>query len=196
MQKMPNNILPGMILKILGGATLVAGFVIFQPEAAFASLVGPPGGSAGNPLVVTPGSGGTYTFTNPTSGLWYDPPFVNGFIYSVTGTTFTSVTTPPSNLGFGPVDLIVGGSNLGPIPAGGSSTGVGGASTFELLGINPVLDQGAAGFSRAYPVQLSFPGTASALIITPVPAPEPLSISLFAGALGLLAVARRSRAKD
>jgi hypothetical protein len=60
------------------------------------------------PFVTAPGE---FSFTAPEPARWYDPPFAEGFEYSLLGgATFTEIETPDSSFGFGDVEIFVGGS--------------------------------------------------------------------------------------
>jgi hypothetical protein len=159
------------------------------------------GASSGDPYVIPLNGGGSFVFTpanmgsDPQNGRWYDPPYADGFEYTVIGTTFQSVTLP----GYSGAQLIIGGVNDGVIPANGSSGLVNGVTDFELIGISPVVDEASPGFLNAYPVQLFFNGAFTSLTITPLAAPEPGMLSLLCvgfGALGLIRARRRPARPD
>jgi hypothetical protein len=82
-------------------------------SAERARVILPPGNVSTNPVLPTvitnsPNtSNPVFTFTNPQSQLWYDPPSVWGFQYDlIGGALFTEVEVPDSSFGFDTVDVL------------------------------------------------------------------------------------------
>ena len=141
-----------------------------------------------------------FTFAAPTARRWFDPPYADGFVYTLTGgAAFTEIGAPPLSLGFaGPFTISAGGSTLGVIGPGGTFMFGAGVTSFTLSGISELLDTAAPGFASAFPVFLDWTGSASLLTITPtlVPdvVPEPSSWAMLIAGFGLTgAVLRRRR---
>jgi hypothetical protein len=127
----------------------------------------------------------SYYFTNPFSGIWFEPPLASGFTYSLSSGNFTEVAPLPSFFGFGPVSVIVGGVDVGSIDPGDTfdflAHGLDNVSTFSLEGISPELDVGSPNFPTSFPTFLDFTGQPGSLVMTPIlaEAPEPASIFLL-----------------
>jgi len=138
-----------------------------------------------------------FVFPEPEPGAWFDPPFVDGFTYTLEGgATFTTVGAPSD---FGTLTILdADGNVIGTVDAGG---------TFDLTSYNltefslrsdaVMLDTEAADFERAFPTFLDWTGDATNLTMvgmiipeTGVPAPAPIAL-LGLGLIGLLA--RRSK---
>ncbi len=144
------------------------------------------GSSQGSPLPPTGGGGGTWIFNNVPSGLFFDPPFANGFEYTGTsGTTFTQITTPT---GFAsPFTILYGpgfANSTGPVNGGATVdfTALGGAvDAFRVTGIDPTVD---AANALAFPLQIFFSNSTGSFTQTPLEAvPEPGTWGLAAATL-------------
>jgi hypothetical protein len=150
-----------------------------------------------DPVMPTVNQDGSFLFTNLQSGLWYDPPMVDGFDISLSGgATFQKVTTP---LGFDNLELVVGGVTVdADLDGGESHTFAAGVTGFIIRGIDPDLDQADPGFGYAFPLQLSFNNPSGSTMtwdpIVSAPIPEPSTWAMLLGGLGLLTVAARRRA--
>ena len=143
------------------------------------------------PFVPAPG---VFEFPAPTGRRWFDPPFVDGFDYSLGSGDFLSFILPP---GFGTtidlyVDDILRASDL---TADGlteyffSAYGLSGVKGFSLRDISPLVD---AADSTAFPTFLDFTSGATGLMMkaregAPASVPGPLP------ALGLSAAFAFSR---
>jgi hypothetical protein len=144
------------------------------------------------PFVPAPG---VFEFPAPSPRRWFDPPFVDGFDYSLSSGDFLSFILPP---GFGTtIDLYVGGSLIASdLLADGikeyfflADYGLSGVTAFSLRDISPLVD---AADSTAFPTFLDFtPGslglTMKAREGAPASVPGPLP------ALGLSAAFAFSR---
>lgn len=145
------------------------------------------------PFVPAPGE---FVFPAPRPRLWYDPPFAEGFTYALTGgAEFLEVMAP--TMGFtGPFDIIVDGIVVASILPGESYffDPLDDVTTFDLVGILPLLDIADAGFATAFPTFLDFTGGALSLTMTAIlhvpggaSVPEPGTLFLMgAGLAGIL----------
>src|SRR5262249_15631515 len=138
---------------------------------------------------------GSFVFTDVQSGLWFDPSFANGYTYTMTSSSlFTAIEGFPS--GFSQAfDVSVGGVSLGQFGPGqtASFTQLLGhaVSCFPSRGFSPLAD--AADLS-VFPLKLGFNTATASFTMTPiVPAPEPLSLTLWAFSCVGLCVARAMR---
>jgi hypothetical protein len=160
-----------------------------------------PGTSPADPILPFVPAPGAFEFPAPLPRRWYDPPFVSGFEYELLGGgLFTAVGAPPPVLGFGSVDIEVGGSVIGSLLPGEVYTFGTPVASFKLLGIAPLLDAADPGFSTAFPTYLDFSGSASLLKMTGItvaaPIPEPGSMLLLGlGAVSLIVLQRRRRSQ-
>ena len=121
-----------------------------------------PGLTPGSPLLPFVPAPGVFDFPAPTPRRWFDPPFVDGFDYSLGSGDFLSFILPP---GFGTtidlyVDDILTASDLS---ADGlteyffSAYGLSGVKAFSLRDISPLVD---AADPTAFPTFLDFtPGS-------------------------------------
>lgn len=149
-----------------------------------------PGSTASVPILPFVPAPGEFVFTTPEPGNWYDPPFAEGFVYSlVGGATFSDIETPGAAFGFGDVEIYVGGALIATVAEGSMFDLTSLATdTFELLFTSGItLDVAAPGFATAFPLFLDWDGMATALtmssIITSAP---PTSVSSPSGMLILL----------
>ena len=154
-----------------------------------------PGTTPGNPVLPFVPAPGVFEFPAPTPRRWFDPPFVDGFDYSLGSGDFLSFILPP---GFGTtIDLYVGGSLIASdLLADGikeyffsSDFGLSGVTAFSLRDIFPLVD---AADSTAFPTFLDFTPGSMALTMkaregAPASVPGPLP------ALGLSAAFAFSR---
>jgi hypothetical protein len=130
------------------------------------------------PFVTAPGE---FVFTSPEPGLWFDPPFADGFSYELSGgETFFSVTTADGAFAhFGEVGVVVGGVVVGTITPGGIfdfvSEGIS-TSSFSLVGLDTLLDTEDPLISTAYPVNLDFSGTPGSLSMVALTVPDPTGV--------------------
>lgn len=166
-----------------------------------------PGSTPETPLLpFAPAPGTTvFEFENPTSGLWFDPPSVDSYFYSLLGDPtafFTSVEVPPVSFGFGDITLLIDGLEVATLAPGAVFDFFGNGYTdvqdFELSGISPLIELADAAF--AFPVKLTFTGTPLALTIEaltvtgpgPTETPEPAVVALMgAGFIGVIVLRRR-----
>ncbi|MDX2181661.1 MAG: PEP-CTERM sorting domain-containing protein [Bryobacteraceae bacterium] len=144
--------------------------------------------------------GGPFEFTDPTPGLWYDPPFAEAYTYTLFGgAEFIEFATPPPGFGFG--DLLftdLTGANASFVAMAGVKYAILPTSSFKISGIpNFAIDFQDPNFAIAFPAFLDWTGTATKLQIdiTPHPdaIPEPSTYALLGVGLAVLAY-RRFRA--
>lgn len=160
-----------------------------------------PGSSETFPLLPTVTEpDGTFIFTDVPSGVWFDPPAVEGFAYQMlSNSLFTSIVDFPT--GFAdPFTVAVGDTVLGQFGPGQSvdfAALVGnGVSAFTVSGINPLVEEGDP---NAFPIQLAFNTATASFSMRPlldtssekVPTP-----ALLPGLIGLGATALRKRKRE
>ena len=136
-----------------------------------------------------------FEFNVPQSGLWFDPPMVEGFDISLSGgSLFTSVTAPT---GFSSLQLKVDNAIVDARFDAGETFSFGnGVQSFQILNARPLLDPAAANFTSALPLKLTFIGSASTMLWSSLPSAVPESdiyLLLLAGLAGLGLLARRHR---
>ena len=151
--------------------------------------------SVDDPVMPTVSSEGQFSFSDLQSGLWYDPPMVDGFDISVSGVaTFQSLTT---SVGFDNLRLIVDGVVVDDDLDGGESYVFAlGVQAFKIVGIDPDLDSADPGFGSAFPLLLNFNNEAGATMTwtaIEAPIPEPSTYAMLLGGLGLIGVVARRR---
>jgi hypothetical protein len=182
----------------------VAGLVALAPLATpVAWAQSGPGSSQENPVLpntfVVSTSGPQFFFTNPTSGLWFDPVPVYGFRITLLGATggFTSVQ---ASSWYSNMQIRTPAGVLDPdFDAGEIYTFTAPRFEFDIIGIQPYLDPGASNFTQAFPLKLTFTGSPNTMFWTALPAPVPetstfglMLLGLSLGGLGL-GWARRRR---
>lgn len=145
------------------------------------------------PFVPAPGQ---FTFESPIPQRWFDPPSVDGFIYSLEGGTFIAVGAPPESMGFGEIVLVIDGVVVDELDPGEIfyflDKGYAGITTFELRGISPLVDPENP---LAFPTWLDFTPGATGLSMTAIAAvPEPGQWAMMLAGLMLLVAASRRRA--
>jgi hypothetical protein len=153
-----------------------------------------PGMDPDNPVLPFVPATGVFEFPAPTPRRWFDPPYVDGFDYSLDSGDFLSFILAP---GFGTtidlyVDDILRASDLtadGSTEYFFSSYGLSGVKAFSLRDISPLVD---AADSTAFPTFLDFTPGATGLMMkardgAPASVPGPLP------ALGLSAAFAFSR---
>lgn len=138
-----------------------------------------------------------FQFDNPVSGLWFDPPMVEGFdIILGDGAMFKTVTAPS---GFNGLKLRVDGSIVDDNFEAGETFSFGsGVRSFDILNVRPLLDPAAPNFSTALPLKLTFIGSASIMLWTSLPSavPESDAYLLMLGGLTALGLLARRRASS
>lgn len=119
-----------------------------------------------NPILPFVPAPGAFTFTAPTPRRWFDPPFVDGFVYElVNDGEFTTVGAP---VGFVDMCIVVNGIEVECDFDGGEFyTFAPGVTTFSITGISP-LDAADPGFSTAFPTFLDWTGTPTTLLMTSI----------------------------
>lgn len=142
------------------------------------------------PFVPAPGQ---FTFDAPTPQRWFDPPSVDGFVYSLAGGSFIAVGAPPESLGFGTVTLVIDGMVVAELDPGELfdfvAAGYTGLTRFELRGISPLVDPDNP---LAFPTWLDFTPGATGLTMSAIAAvPEPGQWAMLLAGLMLLTVASR-----
>ncbi len=165
-----------------------------------------PGSDPSVPVLPFVPAPGMFEFPEPTPRRWFDPPFVDGFTYTLDGgATFTEVMAPPASFGFGELTILDdAGSTIGTLVAGGSfDLTPYGLTTFSLVGIDPLLDEADPDFLKAFPTFLDWTGTASTLHMDSItstgpgtaPVPEPGTIILLGTGLAGIAFYNRHRSR-
>lgn len=160
-----------------------------------------PGETEANPVLPFVPAPGEFEFPAPRPRLWYDPPFAEGFTYTlVGGGEFLEVMAP--TVGFtGPFDIIVGGITVASILPGGSYffDPLADVTTFELRGISPLLDVADPGFATAFPTFLDFSGSPTSLLMTAIlsvpggaSVPEPGTLFLLGAGMAWVVRMRRT----
>jgi hypothetical protein len=171
------------------------GFILTPLNSSISGL------SPTNPILPGRVVPGQFMFANPPPGSWFDPPFADGFTFSLAGGgTFIEVAPPPASFGFVPVELIIGGSIIDILDPGESFVFGPGVTTFSLEGISPLVD---AADPTAFPTFLDFTGPATNLTMTALvssPVPEASTMVLlstgFAGLLGYRCARSRFRGRS
>lgn len=158
-----------------------------------------PGETETNPVLPFVPAPGEFKFPAPRPRLWYDPPFAEGFTYTlVGGGEFLEVMAP--TVGFiGPFDIIVDGITVASILPGGSYFFDPLVTTFELRGISPLLDVADPGFATAFPTFLDFSGSPTSLLMTAIlsvpggtSVPEPGTLFLLGAGMAWVVRMRRT----
>ncbi|WP_394221159.1 hypothetical protein [Alteromonas gracilis] len=129
-----------------------------------------PGSSEDNPVLPFVPAPGEFVFTSPEPGRWFDPPFAFGFEYELTGgAVFSELITPSAALGFGDIELVVGGTVVEILSPGElfdfSTLGFD-VTEFRLVGLDRLLDIEDPGFATAFPLFLDWTGSATELLMT------------------------------
>jgi hypothetical protein len=168
-----------------------AAAAVFVPTFPSGEVTG--NGSGDNPWLVGQ-TGGVYEFYTqlgfPLPAGTYDPPTVSGYSYSVNSGGFLSVTLPL----WADATVLSGGNIINPTQFGGETYNLNGVSSFSVTLANLLDTNGDPG--SAFPVQLSFSGTPTQLVITPSFVPLPAALPMFGAALiGLGGIARRRTKK-
>ena len=136
-------------------------------------------------------------------GLFFDPPIVTGYDYTVDNTTFTTIGAPLAVNDPDGYEIVVGAQSA-PLAVGGTLdfSAVFGTNptAFSLRGIDPTLGLDPDD-PIAFPALLNFDlanltANTFTVTITPQVVPLPAGAALYAGALGLggLLLRRRARA--
>lgn len=160
-----------------------------------------PGETEDNPVLPFVPAPGQFEFPSPRPRLWYDPPFAEGFTYTLTGgAEFLEVMAPTAGFA-GPFDIVVGGTTVDSILPGESYffDPLDDVTSFDLVGILPLLDIADAGFATAFPTFLDFTGDALSLTMTAIlvpssSVPEPGTLVLMGA--GFACAVRLHRAKQ
>ncbi len=161
-----------------------------------------PGSTPDVPILPFVPAPAEFEFPAPEPRRWFDPPFVDGFEYSLVGdptAEFLFVDVPPAAFGFGPIDLVIGGVVVATLIGDGGgfdflANGFSGVQTFSLVGIDPLLDSAGPGFSTAFPTFLDFTGSPTALTMSGIEVatvPEPSALLILAVGLIVLVDVRR-----
>jgi hypothetical protein len=152
-----------------------------------------PGSSQGVPILPFVAAPGVFSFDNPTTQRWYDPPFATGFTISLVGGTMISITAPS---GFSDLQVVVNGVVVDADFDGGETftfaDGV--VGSFKITGF--LIDTATTPLSSAFPLFMDFtPGVTSMTWVADVSAvPEPATYAMLLGGLGLLGMMRRRKA--
>lgn len=144
------------------------------------------------PFVPAPGQ---FVFPAPVPRRWFDPPFAEGFEYSLEDGEFTGVMIPE---GFGSLVLEVGGFSaiLAPlVEFRFADAGLDDVGSFRIRGLSPLLDLADPGIFTAFPTFLDFEGdgplTMTAIEVAPVPVPA--ALPLLVSGIALVGLRRRRR---
>lgn len=176
-------------------------FVDDEPGTAETPVLGQ---TPQNPVLPDSTDGNVFVFDNPNPQLWYDPPYAQGYVYTLTGALFTEFAAPPSGYGYGDLlfeDLGAGNNasftvSPGTIYALGTPT-----EKFKISGLPfGLVDSQDPMFPQLFPTYLDWNGVASKLtmeiLFHPEPTsgeiPEPGSLLLVGAALAVV-VAKRKR---
>lgn len=166
-------------------------FIIDANGAGF----GFPGSRQDDPIMPnTVDPDGTAHFDDTPSGMWVDPPLVDGYTYEMTSDSlFVAVLDFPTGFAAA-MEVFVEGASLGLFEPGDQLMFPGeGVGSFSVRGILPP-DDLADGAD--FPLQIAFDDPTASFTMTPIPVPEPSSIVLLALAGLVLAVASRQRHSD
>ncbi len=138
-----------------------------------------------------------FVFPEPISGLWYDPPFIDGFIIELVGDPTASFNEFTVGGAFTDLQVFVGGVQIGTVDSGVAfDISAFDTRVFTIVGIDPALDVEAPGFGTAFPLLVDFDGSPTTMVWTgallpPTTVPVPGTVLLLAFS-GLL-LARRAR---
>ena len=157
-----------------------------------------PGMTPESPILPFVPAPGQFVFPAPEPRRWYDPPFADGFEYSLDDGEFLAVAIPD---GFGTLILEVGDftAELEPLVEYNFLTdfGLDDVESFRVRGIpSPFLDIEDPFFASAFPTFLDFVTDGElhmTALLAPNPVPIPAALPLLLGALGGLACYRRRR---
>jgi len=153
-----------------------------------------PGSEPAHPILPFVPAPGEFEFPAPTPRRWYDPPFADGFEYSLDEGEFLSVMIAD---GFGTLFLEIEDEVFELTALEEfvfADAGFDDVELFRITGILPLLDVTAPDFSTAFPTFLDFSGDASGLRMTALtvqPVPVPAALPLMLTGLGVLAWRRR-----
>lgn len=196
----------------VGGLRVILGssdrYAVISPANGLAAfLPGIPGESPENPLLPGTTTPGGWFFNNVESGLWIDPPFVNGFTYNLSSGYMTSINFPGGAGYESFTNLSISSPQCAGLPQGsfGHSLtttfsfvdfGCTNVSTFSVFSNNPIFDFGD---QQGFPLQLFFSGaSATNIAMTPYDpnpsnetVPEPSTFAV--AAIGLYVIARQAR---
>jgi hypothetical protein len=151
-----------------------------------------PGSTPLFPLLPDSSGFGTFGWTNPQPGFWYDPPYAEAYTYELFGDDafFSEFATPPAGFGYG--DLVftdLDGSNGSFTASAGVTYNITPTKKFTISGIpNLLIDFQSPDFATAFPAYLNWTGTADQLSISITPqdspnVPEPSAFLLVTGGL-------------
>jgi hypothetical protein len=188
----------GRSLSIVAAALAL---VVASATTAIARDTIKPGSDPTDPVLPDVVRENVYTFLEPDSGLWYDPPFAIGYEYALEGPAtvkFTGVKAPPASFGFGDLDVFVGSIKVGTAEPGIEfDLTPFNTQVFSLLGIDPPVD---VADPTAFPTFLDWTGPATKLTMTALlaraPVPEPGTLAFLVLGAGLALGGRRLRKRD
>ncbi len=168
---------------------------VLDTTVYISSLSGP-GVSQDLPFLPDDSDDGTFTFEDVPSGVWFDPPSVEGFEYAMTGgSLFTKILGFPTGFS-NPFTVSVGGTVLGQFSPGNVADFTtfpgGGVPGFKITGIDPLVDLGDP---TAFPLQIEFNTPTASFQMTPITVPEPSAI-FGLGVLGFGAILKHNLAKS
>lgn len=141
---------------------------------------------------VPTGGGEGFDFQNSLGRSWIDPPSVDGYTYTMNGSSlFTRILDFPTGFDQG-FEVLVDGTLLGTFGPGDEVDFVsllgGGVEEFTVQGISPLVEEGDP---TAFPLQLQYNTDTASFTMTPIPEPAAWTLAVLAGLVGMSRRRRR-----